>query len=444
MAAEPNAERLLEGEARALLTRLNLVKPFALLDPVVPAAQVSDAAQVAVERYLAQGRRELRARLGEYLAWLRSDAGRAATPQEQQRRLTFLRMLFNVSLSQMELFGEALSQRGSPELGVWLAGMDVAAAEGLSPPGLDYEAPPVMCYVNRAFGAAIRRARTRLPGGGENPVAIIRMPRERMVGAGIASSLMHEVGHQGAELLNLLPPIRALLARRAAAARGDRDAWTLWGRWISEIIADFWALALVGVASTQGLITVVSLPRPFVFRGGVEDPHPIPWIRVMLSCAIGEELFPHPQWRRLADVWQAVYPVPADLPAERRALLGQLLASMPEFVRILTTFQPPSLRGRTLPQVFDTQARTPAGLLRRWQASGGHFMRLRDESPVTAFAVLGQARQAGLLSPENEVWLTQQLLTYWALRRNLGQALLVASAGEPHIPARARVLAKLN
>lgn len=439
MAAEPNAERLLEDEARALLTRLNLVKPFALLDPVVPAAQVSDAAQVAVERYLSQGRRELRARLGRYLAWLRSDAGRAANPQEKQRRLTFLRMLFNVSLSQMELFGEALSQRGSPELGVWLAGMDVAAAEGLSPPGLDYEAPPVMCYVNRAFGAAIRRARTRLPGGGENPVAIIRMPRERMVGTGIASSLMHEVGHQGAELLNLLPSITDLLTRRAAAGR-DREAWTLWARWISEIMADFWALALVGVASTQGLITVVSLPRPFVFRGGVEDPHPIPWIRVMLSCAIGDGLYPHPQWRQIADFWQSVYPIPADMPDDRRALLGQLLTTMPDFVRVLTTYQPPALRGRTLPQAFATEARTPEVLLRRWRQSGGQFMQLRGESPVTAFAILGQARQAGLLSPENEVWMTRHLLTYWALRRHLGEALVVA--GEPHEPARA--LANLN
>ena len=37
-----------------------------------------------------------------------------------------------------------------------------------------------------------------------NPVAIIRVPRERMVGHGIASSLVHEVGHQGAALLGLV------------------------------------------------------------------------------------------------------------------------------------------------------------------------------------------------------------------------------------------------
>ena len=59
--------------------------------------------------------------------------------------------------------------------------------------------------LDRSMGAAIRRARTRLPGGELNPVAIIRVPRERMVGTGIGSSLVHEVGHQGASLLDLVP-----------------------------------------------------------------------------------------------------------------------------------------------------------------------------------------------------------------------------------------------
>ena len=63
-----------------------------------------------------------------------------------------------------------------------------------------------MCYLDRGHGAAIRRARARLPGGGMSPVAIIRVPRERMVGAGIASSLVHEVGHQAAALLDLNTP----------------------------------------------------------------------------------------------------------------------------------------------------------------------------------------------------------------------------------------------
>jgi hypothetical protein len=119
---------------------------------------------------------------------------------------------------------------------------------------------------------------------------------------------------------------------------------------------------------------------------------------------------------------------------------------MPEFVRMLVTYQPPALRGRTLPQAFATEARTPEALLRRWRASGGAFLGMRGESPVTAFAMLGQARQAGLLSPENEVWMTRNLLTYWALRRHLDEAAVVARAGEPRMagPATPPALATFN
>jgi hypothetical protein len=36
-------------------------------------------------------------------------------------------------------------------------------------------------------------------------------------------------------------------------------------RWISEIMADFWSVARLGVGSTLGLLAVLSLPKSFVF-----------------------------------------------------------------------------------------------------------------------------------------------------------------------------------
>ena len=46
-------------------------------------------------------------------------------------------------------------------------------------------------------------------------------------------------------------------------------------------------------------MSVVSLPRWFVFRPSGDDPHPTPWIRVQLSCAMGAALYPHAQWEAL-------------------------------------------------------------------------------------------------------------------------------------------------
>jgi hypothetical protein len=40
---------------------------------------------------------------------------------------------------------------------------------------------------------------------------------------------------------------------------------------------------------------VVSLPIWFVFRINADDPRPMPWLRVRLSCALGNTLYPHPQ-----------------------------------------------------------------------------------------------------------------------------------------------------
>ena len=287
---------LLAQETRALLTRLDRVRPFALQEPMLPAA--------AIEGYLARGRRSLRARAYGYLRGL-GQQGAAAPPARLHQGYVSLRLLFNVVLSQFDLFADAITQRSERDTGVFLAGLEVAATDGLAVAGDAVAAPPVLRFLDRGPGGAIRRARTRLPGGGANPVALIRVPRERMVGAGVASSLVHEVGHQGATLLDLEaslgPLLRALQRQRGA----ERIAWRLWERWISEILADLWAVARVSSASTLGLMGLVSVPAAFQFRIDAHDPHPAPLVRVLLSCALGDAFYPHPQWTRLARLWQS-------------------------------------------------------------------------------------------------------------------------------------------
>ena len=419
------AKSMLLHETRALLARLALVKPFALQEPMLPAAALLPAAEVAIDRFLLAGRRELRLMIGHYLTWLKA-AGDEVSAEEAQRRFAVLRLKFNTVLTQLDTFADVITQRSENESGVWLSGLDVVAAEALALPGY-YDPPPVICYLDRDIGAAIRRARTRMPGGGENPVAIIRVPRERMVGTGIASSLVHEVGHQGAALLDLVNSLRSVLWRLQRGAGAARRAWQLWERWISEIVADFWSVARVGIASTLGLIGVVSLPRAFVFRLNVDDPHPMPWIRVKLSAAIGEALYPHPQWQRLSETWESFYP-PEGVAPDTQALLQELQATLPAFAAVLINHRPPALRGRSLAEVMDTGARQPArltALFQSWQAQPPEMYRA---APTLVFAVMGQARWDGKLSPEDESLLLCKLLTFWALRATLNMSEICAAA----------------
>lgn len=418
MVATAPASIFLAQEARALLTRLARVRPFALEIPSVLAAAVTPAAQTAVEEHMARGRQRLRKMVLNYLRWLRGPQAHESTPAEVQARFTFLRLRFNAMLSQFDIFADALVQRAEHDNGVRLAGLDVVAADALRVSGASFAPPPVICYLDRGHGAAIRRARTRLPGGGENPVAIIRVPRERMVGSGIASSLVHEVGHQGAALLDLIHSLRPLLQSLLAKGGAERAAWTIYERCISEIVADFWAVAKVGVSATTGLIGVVSLPRAFVFRINLDDPHPFPWIRVRLSAAMGRVLYPHPQWARLEKMWDSFYPLEG-LDAPRRQIIDLLLQTMPSFVALLANHRPRALNGRTLAEALDVGDRQPARLTHLFEVWGGSPEAMRNASPSLVFAVIGQAKCDGKISPEEESRLLTNLLTYWALRGTL-------------------------
>jgi hypothetical protein len=419
---------LLEQESRALLSRLDRVKPFALQETMVPAANLLPPAQLAIENYLLDGRRKLRSQVTDLIDWL-AGPGRSATPADQQRRFTVIRLAFNTSLAQLDMFSDAITQRSETETGVWLSGLDVAAQDALQLTGRFYDPPPVVCYLDRGLGGAIRRARTRLPGGGENPAAIIRIPRERMIGFGIASSLVHEVGHQAAALLDLVASLRvALQERERQAPPAERTAWQYWARTISEVVADFWALAKVGIASTLGLIAVVSLPRAFVFRMNLDDPHPFPWIRVMVSCAIGDRLYPHIQWRQMASTWEALYPT-AGLEQRQRDVIDGLRPTIPAFADLLASHRPANLFGQSLGEVVPEPARAPDALLAQFEHWQERPLELRNASPTLIFAVFGRARITGRMSPEAEERILGRLITHWAVTSTFAPAQRIAAPG---------------
>ena len=418
MSVRTPAARLLDAEARALLTRLDRVRPFALHETMVPAAALLPVAQNAIERFLIEGRRALRRRVRAYLRWL-NGPGEAAPAAEQQRRFVLIRMSFNDVLSQFDLFTEVITQRSEHETGIWLSGLDVLCSDTLRLARGTLEPPPVICYLARGPGAAIRRARTRLPGGGLNPVAIVRVPRERMVGHGIASSVIHEVGHQGAALLDLVPSLKpAIRAAGLRAPEDERKAWQCYERWVSEIVADLWSVSKLGIGSTLGLAAVVSLPRFFVFRPSGDDPHPIPWIRVRLSAAMGNALYPHPQWAEAARTWEALYPRDG-LPAGHRKAIDRLDATIPAFVGLLVAHRPASLGGLSLAEAMTMPGRRPEELLALHQQWHGDPARFAAVPPSLVFAVVGQARASGVITPETESRLLIGLLRHWALRTSL-------------------------
>src|SRR5262249_17300781 len=160
--ADATARALLDQEARALLTRIEHLAPYALRMPMVSAATVSPAAQTGVETLLMKGRNDLAAMVRRYLAWLPG----AKTAAQAQKRFNVLRLRFNTVIRHFDVFAAVLGQRSEHETGVWVAGLDDVAADALALRGDYFKPPPIICYLDRNHGAAIRRAYTRLPGGG--------------------------------------------------------------------------------------------------------------------------------------------------------------------------------------------------------------------------------------------------------------------------------------
>jgi hypothetical protein len=404
--------RFLIAETGALLVRLHQVRPFEWTMPMVTAALPSQQAQQSIHRLIKAGRHHLRRRARRFIDVLKS---RPDVPLDRcQSAFSILKLQFNSLLDQFDIFADVVNQRSEHDTGIWIAGLDVLARDTLRLDGADYDAPPLVCYLDRGHGAAIRRARTRLPGGDENPVAVIRVPRERMVGSGIGSSLVHEVGHQGAALLELIPSLKAVLAARAEGQPARRTAWKLYDLWISEILSDVWSVATLGISATTGLINVVSLPAYFVFRMPDGDPHPFPWIRVKISLAFGRALYPDAQWERLERLWERMYPTAALKPGPA-GLLRVLSDTLPDFVGLVLDHEPKTLRGHAFRDVFPVEDRQPGRLrtlYRAWRRDPAAIYRAR---PGLVFAVVGQARADRTISPYEENRLLSQVLRQWAL-----------------------------
>jgi len=173
------------------------------------------------------------------------------------------------------------------------------------------------------------------------------------------------------------------------------------------------------------LMGVVTLPRYFVFRLNLDDPHPVPWLRVRLSCAIGRALFPHSQWDTLENIWLSYYP-PHGLEQEKRNLLSILVKTMPGLATLIAQHRPKSLRGASLQEALQTDERQPArlsALFQKWRASRSEMYRA---SPTMVFAVIGQARAEGSITPEVEGRTFAEMLKYWALRDTLDTAVYCA------------------
>jgi len=383
---------------------------------MVKGASVSEGSLKAVTELLEKGKTELRIKVHRFIDKIKSSHKRRDGIAQLQSEFAVLKLRFNSILDQLDIFADVMSQRAEHDVGIWLSGLDVLAEDGMVNIKKIAPLPSLMVYLDRGHGAAIRRAKTRLPGGDVNPVAVIQIPRERMVGSGIAASLIHEVGHQVASLLDLVPTLKVELLRKQGE-RNSTIAWKYFDRWISEIVCDVWSVGNLGVAATLGLMGVVTLPNYFQFRLDLYDPHPAPYIRVQLSCAFGRKIYPHLQWESLWQMWKGFYPLEG-LKNETVTILTDMEKEMAAFVELVLRHSTKEMKGQQLITLFPLRERSPGSLKHLFQLWKTRKASLNDMPPTLVFALLGQAKFDLVMGAAEENYVLTKQLEHWAYTRN--------------------------
>jgi hypothetical protein len=311
-----------------------------------------------------------------------------------------------------DTYVDVLTQRHTPELGRLLAGCDVLALDAIrrDHPALAILELPLV-YCDRGFGASIMRESVPFPDRTPNPMPLIEIPYSRLRQKYNLTSILHEAGHQALARLGLVNVIaeglRAALAR-AGARRSLQDLFALWAL---EIGPDFWTFCLAGPAEAAGIRDLLSLPRSHVFRLSWTDPHPPPYLRVLLSLEWCRQVWGQGEWNDWDRRFRELYPLQTIAP-RARGLFEEGLALLPVVGRALLATRYRALVGRTIPDLFDLSALHPARLRPFATAEAAHRADFRRLPPCTQLAVFRLIREDGTVGEEA----LDGLMTRWLVR----------------------------
>jgi hypothetical protein len=321
----------------------------------------------------------------------------------------------------LAFFAEAVKSRTTPKLAAILRGCDVLAGMSMDAVlrPLGRRTPPVLTYIDKGLGASIMRAGLRLwDPESINPVAAIKLTRH---GLGRPTALIHESGHQVAAIVGWNGELAQLLERGMAPAGAEISA--IWGSWASEIAADAHAFAHTGFASLAGLHDVVSGDPRSVFDLRLGDPHPVPYLRVLLGVVMSRRFYGAGPWDDLGDAWQAAYPLDS-APRSSRVLIDASLPLLDRAVELTLRTPARCFGGRALVELVDPARVSPAQLAALARTAGAALGTSTHWLGTEALRMLALSGYRAATEPERaaEVLAQYQL---WMLR--LGGGLRAAA-----------------
>lgn len=283
----------------------------------------------------------------------------------RQHVIAFRRRYVQVETA-LDFYGDAINSRTSPRLAGLLRACDLLALRSLEDvlASLRKEVPPVLTFVDKGLGASILRAGLRLVDGGPlTAAAAVKITRQNLYRP---TALIHETGHQAAHVLGWNQELAEAIARELSPVSSELAA--TFSAWSSEIAADTYAFAFTGYGSVAGLHDVVS-GGPSVFRLVPGDPHPLPYLRVLLVVNMAIRFFGAGPWDDLARAWKRAYPLASASPGTR-ALVERSLPHLPRLAELCLLAPMRAFGGKPFAAVVDPLRVRPDALARLARESG--------------------------------------------------------------------------
>jgi hypothetical protein len=217
-------------------------------------------------------------------------------------------------------------------------------------------------------------------------------------------------------LVSALPKIFRLVLTRAGAPDTIKELFTLW---TSEIGPDFWTFCAGGIAQSASIKEILALPSNHVFRISWVDPHPPPYLRVLLCFEWCRQVWGRGDWDNWEKEWIELYPL-EDVPIETQKLLKKSMEYLSLVSRALLNTKFRVLNRKTIPDLFNLPALAPAELKKIAMTADSGALNLKGLSPCAQLAVFRLVRERGKLKEE----VIDRIMTRWLIklgekRRNL-------------------------
>ena len=318
-----------------------------------------------------------------------------------------------------DTYMDVLTQRNTPELGPMLAGCDVLAWDAINKnhPALAVVEPPLV-YCDRGFGASVLREGVPLPDGTPNPMPLIQIPYSRLKEKQNLTSVLHEAGHEAMVRLGMVSTMPRAFRYSLTKAGAPDPIKDLFAIWTSEIGPDFWTFCASGIAQAGTIKEIIALQPGHVFRISWTDPHPSPYLRVLLSFELCRQVWGRGDWDEWERNWIELYPLD-EAPTGAQKLLKKAMTYLPVISRTLLNTKFRVLNGKAIPDLFDLSILAPAELLRIARTANSGALDLKGLSPCAQLAVFRTIRDKGKLTEERiDGIMTKWLLKLGEKRRN--------------------------